>query len=88
MSFSSASWPALLLPQDGVNVINVPLSTNTQVYDASRVVTKNTSKSYYFSVSTFTTTNTVRLPGPKFLSDQDRMTYKIGENAYLGTNYK
>ena len=88
MSFSSSSWPVVLLPQDAVNTINVPLSTNTQLYDASRIVTKNTSKSYYFNVSTLTATNTVKLPGPKFLSDQDRMTYKLGQNAYLGTNYK
>ena len=83
-----SSWPVVLLPQDGVNTINVPLSTNTQLYDASRIVTKNTSKSYYFNVSTFTATNSIKLPGPKFQSNQDRMTYILGQNAYLGTNYK
>jgi hypothetical protein len=81
-------WPTVILSQDFVNINTVPLSTNTQLYDASRVLTENSGKSYYFSVSTFTAKNTVRLPGPKFSCDQDRMLYKLGQNSYLGSQYK
>ena len=83
------SWNTrVLLPQDGVLRNNIPLDNNAQLIDASRVVQEKSGKSFYFSVSTLTATNTVKLPGPNFGSDQDRMLYKSGQNSYLGSQYK
>lgn len=78
---------AITFPQDYVVYNNLPpLSTVTQLYDASRVLEKNSARSYYFGVSTLITENAnanINTGKPKFLSDQDRMLYKIGQFSYL-----
>ena len=71
-----------LLPPDYVWTAVPPLSTTTQLLDASRVTGKYNDRTIFLSVSTLSIVNAGRLPGPKFGSDQERLAYKLGQFSY------
>lgn len=69
-----------LLPPDYVWTALPPVSTTTQLLDASRVTSKYQDRTIYLNVSTMA--GFQRTPGPKFASDQDRLAYRLGQFSY------